>query len=65
MLNPGETVTVWLVMSQCATGTYIDGAYTDLQQAKDALAWNIDADRNNSTHWLREIETKPHKGAVP
>lgn len=56
----GAEITVWLLMSSCSTGTYIEEAYTNKVQAEAGMRWHVENDRNNSRHWLREITTQPH-----
>lgn len=60
-MQNNETITIWLIYSSCATGTYIEGAYTSKIQAESDLRKIKEMDRNNSSFWIRELQTQPHK----
>lgn len=56
----GEYLTIWIVYSSCATGTHIEGAFTHKVQAEAHMRWCVKVDRNNSSFWVRELDTAPH-----
>lgn len=58
---PGAQIRLWLLYSSCDTGTYIEGAFTNKVQAEAAMRWHIENDRNNSSHWIRELTTEEHE----
>ena len=60
-LPAGTRLTVWIVYSSCAVGTFIEASFTNKDQADASLRWHIENDRNNNNYWIREIQTQPHE----